>query len=513
MIEDHKARAVPSFSPDGRRLATGQADGTIVLYDLPTGSVAATWRTMLPVTRMAFSPDSKQLALATEKAPLLVQVRSVETGEDLYQLAQAAPVHHLAWHPSRPLLAVACDDSSIYLWDTVTASRKQVLSGDRNQGIMVAFNHAGDLLASLGWEGTLRLWDPDSGRQLFSTRAQFYQLQFSPDDRYLAAEMRGNRLAILAVAQGREYQALAGPSAGGSFGEADIGLEGRVLAAGMEDGVRLWDLHSRQELALIPGGGGPTPLWQASDRLLVGSWPALNLWPIQADFTKGQVLFGPAEKLPLRGGMPIAQSADGKRVAVSRFTSAYVADLAEPRQPVSLGPHDDLRFITMSPDGQWVATGSHGNDPVAVKVWEAGTGRLVKQIAGNRICRVQFSPNGRWLATGGSQCQLWTVGVWTEGPRVPGIERTQFAFSADSRLLAVETGEGLIHLVEPASGRQYASFECPNQDRARWLGFTPDGGKLVMLSNESLTAHMWDLRLIGARLAEMGLPWDLTPTR
>ena len=36
----------------------------------------------------------------------------------------------------------------------------------------VTFNHRGDLLATTGWDKTLRLWDPLTGKQLVRSRGE-----------------------------------------------------------------------------------------------------------------------------------------------------------------------------------------------------------------------------------------------------------------------------------------------------------------------------------------------------
>src|SRR5262249_10862876 len=68
------------------------------------------------------------------------------------------------------------------------------------------FNHAGDLLASTDWTGTLFLWDVRTGRLLLETPGNMLQhmLRFSPDDTRLAAQLAGDRLRVRRVAAGRE---------------------------------------------------------------------------------------------------------------------------------------------------------------------------------------------------------------------------------------------------------------------------------------------------------------------
>jgi tetratricopeptide (TPR) repeat protein len=104
---------------------------------------------------------------------------------------------------------------------------------------------------------------------------------------------------------------------------------------------------------------------------------------------------------------------------------------------------------------------------------------------------------------------LWAVDGWQQGAEVGG---GPFAFSPDSKLLAVETGSGVVRLVDSDSGREYASLEDPNQDRVyQGMSFTSDGTRLVTTNTDSNSIHVWDLRAIRQELAKLGLDWDLLP--
>src|SRR5205823_2602866 len=132
----------------------------------------------------------------------------------------------------------------IYLMDLPSRKQTLVLEGPRNGGNFLAYSHAGDLLASTGWDGTLRLWDPRTGKQLFSTPRWAGSLQFSADDRLLAANINGNMVGLWEVAPGREYRTLVrDPALGkGNYYTSAIHQDGRLLAVGMGDGTDLWDL-------------------------------------------------------------------------------------------------------------------------------------------------------------------------------------------------------------------------------------------------------------------------------
>jgi tetratricopeptide (TPR) repeat protein len=74
----------------------------------------------------------------------------------------------------------------------------------------------------------------------------------------------------------------------------------------------------------------------------------------------------------------------------------------------------------------------------------------------------------------------------------------------------VELGTGVVRLLDPDSGREYARLEDPNQDRSA-MTFSPDGSQLVTFSGDSNAFHVWDLRALRQELAKLDLDWDLPP--
>jgi hypothetical protein len=338
-------------------------------------------------------------------------------------------------------------------------------------------------------------------------------LRFSLDDRLLAADIRDDKLGLWEVAACREYRTLVRAAAAGIYEITAIRSDGRLLAVAMPDGVGLWDLTSGKEVAFIKLPGCTSVLFEPSGALLTSGSAGLLRWPVQAEPAKpGLLRIGPPHKLSVPGSIGhIACSADGKVIALSQFQGGRVLHADRPDQPVRLEPHDDARYVAVSPDGRWVATGTHAG--TGVKIWEARSGGEPVKVLPAYLSRVGFSPDGKWLATwrgGGTGLRLWAVGSWQEGPQIGG---GVFAFSPDPdrKLLAVETGHGAVRLVDPDTGREYARLEDPNQDRAFHLSFSPDGTRLVACNHDSQSIHVWDLRRIRQQLAKMDLDWGLLP--
>jgi eukaryotic-like serine/threonine-protein kinase len=496
-----------AFSPDSMRLAIGHADGSIRLYELPSGRERKRLESAPRRGAMAFRPDGRQLATSCATG---IQVYDLETGRKLEDLPQPAVANSFAWHPGGKTLAVACNDSRIYLWDVGLGKQTHVLEGCRGTGLAISFDHAGLLLASAGWEGILRLWDPRTGRQLFHTPSGGY-LGFSADDRLLTYDNRDGKLGLWEFAAGGEYRTLVRAAAAGKgvYHYPSIRSDGRLLAVGMADGIGLWDLHTGNELGFLDSPGTNYVLFEPSGALLTNGSAGLLRWPVQADTASpGLLRIGRSHKLSVPGPIcHLARSADGRVIAVSQYQGGRVLHADRPDQPVVIGPHGDARYVAVSPDGRWVVTGAHNG--TGVKVWKARSGELEMELPVDGGSQVGFSPDGRWLATNGGGLRLWTVGSWREGPRIGG--GTAFAFSPDGKLLAGEMGHGTVRLVDPDTGREYARLETPNQDSAMYLNFGPDGTQLVITKGHNHAFHLWDLRAIRNQLAKTGLDWDLPP--
>jgi WD40 repeat protein/Flp pilus assembly protein TadD len=496
------------FSPDSRELVVGDTVGKLSLYDLASGKLLRQWQPGLTsIQHVAFHPRKRQVAVACTPD---VRICDLESGKVAVTLPLAKGAYWLAWHPEGKTLAAVGRDNNIYLWDEASRKQTQVLGGHKSGGVVVAFDHTGDLLVSNAWEGVLRLWDPRTGQQLFSTPAGMSIPRFSSDGR-LAAEIDGTRLRLWKVTRGHGYRTLVRAPAQGkeTYYETAISPDGRLLAAAMSDGVGFWDPHSGTPLDFLPLGWTNSVLFEPSGALRTSGAAGLLRWPVQADpASAGSLRIGPPQRLAVDGPyLQAAQSKDGKVVAIARGQGGQVLHLKGTSRQVPLREHDDVRSIAVSPDGRLVATGSHG--ALHVKVWETETGKFVKELAVGPFARVSFSPDGRWLATGGGGCRLWAVDSWQEGPPMGGGIQCGFAFSADSRILAVETGHGVIRLVDPDTGHEYARLENPNQERAGSLTFSPDGTQLMVTSGEAQPFHIWDLRVIGEGLAALGLPWNL----
>jgi eukaryotic-like serine/threonine-protein kinase len=507
------------FTPDSKRLVFAKSEGALHLVELaavpgdvrvrvlPSIGAAIHWITV--------HPNGHRVALSTTTGGRhSVQVRTLDTGELLADLPHPFLVGNVAWHPNGIWLAAPCDDRRIYLWDAQARKQTAVLEGYKNGGLSVAFNPVGDLLASAGWESSLRLWDPKTGKELLHAPVGVSDLRFSRDGRRLAGAQRGTNLITYEVADGREYRTLVSdPALGkGLYNDLSVSPDGRLVAVGMnEGGARIWDLAAGKELAFVPTGGrAPGASFHTSGDLLTGtlSDAGLQRWPVRPDpEMPGRLTVGPQQQLYAGAVERIAQSRDGRTVAFNPAQQgAMVLNPDVPSGKPGLLPHTGGVYIAASPDGRLVATGTHGG--AGIKVWNVAEGRLERSIDTDAGAAPAFSSDGRWLAVcTATECRLLRVDDWQDGPRLEVSVMHEVAFSCDG-LLAVALAYGAIGLVNPETGHILARLEDPNWDRPIALTFSPDGAQLVVSSNDNQAVRVWDLRRIREHLRTMGLDWS-----
>ncbi len=147
-----------AYAPQLKALASGGADATVRLWDLPTLSLKRSYRGYRDfVTAIAFSPSGKMLAGGALDGR--IQVWSALSSRRLRSLnGHQGRISDLAFSPAGNLLASASGDGTVRLWDLKRGRTLRALTGHTGGATAVTFAPDGQHLASAGENGLVRLW-------------------------------------------------------------------------------------------------------------------------------------------------------------------------------------------------------------------------------------------------------------------------------------------------------------------------------------------------------------------
>lgn len=502
-------------SPDGRTLATVASDGGIRFYDR-SGAGAPRLVATLHVdagNQMfagAFSPVGHVFVAAGFKGDVTV-VDVADASHPRVVTTLTGPkssIQHLAFSPDGTVLYAAASDPALFRWSIAGSSYTALptVTGFGG-GVHAVAASSNGLVATGSADATVRLWrvsgtdlrlvdsvvvDPDPTDTVNT-------VTFSPDGTRLAAGANDEKVRVWSLGAGH------GPSQGpvmhpvvtlGGFTSwvngLDFSADGRLLAAAASGAkLAVWRTSDWQVVQALGGSANYTSVGfiPGSDQIVSGGLDGVArirsvTGPRLSDF---QDVIGAS-----------AQSADGSQLWVAPGSSNPVVAQVRRigplryqetglvlRAPVEAGSIDQV--VAISPDGTELVAGTGTGHLVIWRLEAKDTGsdaQLLGVLTGSSalIEQVAFSPDGRWFGSvsDDGEVSIYPAGTTSLPTRAAKLDgagmNLQLTFAPGSRLLAVASVDGVVHLWR-RDGAAWAPLPALKGFSSYVYGvaFTPDG--------------------------------------
>ncbi len=520
-LSDKKYREM-ALSHDELRMAIAVEDGTVKVWDLARGEIVQTLEgssSDQKIEGMVFSNDDSTLAIARSTDLRLWNITTGEAAELPYENSQP---FEGSWNFSilrdgielltftddgKTLVAGGCVHSDragcttlgVKFWDVATRreSRKPVAweFGNFNE-LRRAFSPNGERLFTMVKDGTAKVWDTTSGKELFdlSKEKAVFPAAFSSDGGTLSTMNESESVMLWDVSAGKARLSLDG-QIGKPTGLA-FSPEGNRLAAFSKGMLKMWDADSGVELLTLSGHkdvinsvafspDGEFIATASDDR-------TTKMWDITP--SKELLTLYESELGGLYAGVMF--SADGTRLSIASYDSVKQLDSNSGKELRSLDAGSRVYGFDYSPDGKLLAAAlSDGK----VKIWDTTSGQntLVISDASSRIgvYAVAFSADGKLLATGSDMAaRIWDA---TTGKELHNLSDNlgqvfSVAFSPDGQYLATTSAENLAKLWDVKTGKLIHTLG--GQTELAWkVAFSPDG-KLLATASSNRSVNIWDVQ-------------------
>jgi WD40 repeat protein len=533
-VADHQAPIISlAMSSDGRRLASGDYSGEIIVRDAADGSVIRRFHNPRPQA-LVLSNDGGLVFAGMHDGGLFVW--DTNKGDLLGTRAFGDGINSMALSPDGSILALALAvrDGVVRLWEPSTGRFRGDLRGHHDEVLRVVWSRDGKSLLTASRDQTACLWS-NTGGLLRTFRGHLGDVEtvaFSPDGQKVVSAGDDQSAILWNVDGGQPCDMLTDtPVDGWVSGLAFTPDCSQIIGTGSCDGagdsfeayLTAWNLAD---------GNRPEPL-QTSSR----SGVALAFSPDGRQMVVGESSppqstvksrariwsLDPPRVLATVGKLvgsvySVAYANDGRSLAVGtgdvdeRLPGSV--QILEPSTGALRHKLPDLPGkveAVFSVDSRFVITvNSSKKRPAEIRVWNAATGELVGQMENPReldgLTTITLSPDGRYLLSGHgdplnpaaadkAKIKVWDLATRQLVGQFPAAHPaaiTHLEFSRRGVLLASGDMAGNIRLWEFASRKLLPKQIAPQGRPITYITFDQLGERLAVAADEKCV-RVWHI--------------------
>ena len=480
-----------TFSPDSSMIAVGGL-GQVTLYYAETGKqIGFHPPNSAQVLSVAFSPDGKTLASATDHEIYLWDIDSAQPITTI-KSNSGKMVKSIAISPDGRNIASGGMDESLTLWDAVTGIQRNKFELKTGHVNTIAFTPDGNTLA-VGTKGVLHLLDMPTS-QIKSVRlahlGRILSLMFSPDGKTLACGGSSGLVVLIDVTTQKQKKTLRAHEE--YINKVIFNPDGTLLASGGEDNkVLLWNAITGEKLNSIDAFDGQ--VWSlafspdGNNLAIAGMASEIGLLDVKTN-----------EYTSIRSGIflitDMSYSADGNRLVTSSRYGIHLWDMEKGRTTAAfIGHAGNVSSVKFNPVNGLIVS---GGDDGTVRIWNNKGGGFRDITTGfiDHVSSVAYSPNGNTFATTGGKyaARIWdsttfelkSVIGWSRAPQT-------ITFSPDGSQIATGGLSDNVELWDVDTGEQTALLEG-HTDAIVTIAYNPDGKTIASGGRDGLVI-IWDL--------------------
>lgn len=364
--DNHPASAV-CFSINDKKLYTGTWGFMIKQHDIESGKTEwafdmSAFNYYTAVQSIDLSPDNKFIVQGGKDNK--IRMLNAHDGSMMYQIeswqGHQEWVNSVRFSPDGNLFASAGDDGLLKVWQTVSGTLVHTFRGHTTGINQVAWSSDGNTIFTTSSDNTVKVWHLNNpGERTFATgEAGPWCAPLSPDGQLVAPVNSDRHFALFDLTNGRKFLFLDSISANAAIFSSD----GKLVAAG-NNNIHLYETGSGK-------------------KIMTGRGHSRSIYGM--DYSVSHRLFATAGDNTIR----LWKAGDTAAYkTISTVSGAYA--------------------VKFSPDGESLFAGCTNG---LVKIIATGTWTVTDSIqCGSTIFNMAISPDSKWLVTGGDKGEVYLV--------------------------------------------------------------------------------------------------------